>query len=145
MQLQLTNSDISALAKMSFIAERDLGQRFKLSQPDSVVSLLRYASESSNDELGALFRDFVGKLESNVQKQLIYRGVAIPAELHRQASVEAAESAQVVKKSRRVYRGQVIEGEDAVTTASDHPAPADTSGETPRRSKRIYRGQVIED
>ncbi len=147
MHLSLSSNNISTLAKMSFIVERDIGKRFKLSQPESVLSLLQHAAQSSNDELDTLFRDFVGSLDSSVQEQLVYRGVAIPQELRNAAAQESADSAQVVKKSRRVYRGQVIEGDETATqkTATSTNSPTSANNGTTRRSKRIYRGQVIED
>lgn len=47
--------------------------------------------------------------------------------------------------SQRVYRGHVIQDEDAPVAAPEPVKEAEPEPEKPRKSKRIYRGQVIED
>ncbi|MBL1278143.1 MAG: hypothetical protein COB30_018865 [Ectothiorhodospiraceae bacterium] len=137
MELQLTQGNLGALARMCFLAEREAGRRFKLSQPESVLELLKHVALSTDQELGRLFRDFFGTLDVGVREQLVYRGVQVPSELHEKAAVASAGAAAVAKQSQRVYRGRVIEG-------IEPPAAAPVPG-AKKRPKRVYRGRVIED
>lgn len=142
MDIQFKQNDMLTLSRMSFIAEKETGTRFKLSKIESVTEMLQKVALSKNNELKKLYNTLIDSLDQKSQETLIYRGVQIPPELRKKAAVEAEESANLAKIAKRVYRGQVLEEEVQPQKATTKNIAPDN---TPTKSKRIYRGRVIED
>lgn len=128
-----------ALAKMSVIYEREEGTKVKMSRDEDIIRIINFAVDSFNEEIIKYLHAFTTLLGPSEIRQLVeqganiyrgavvsdepeaapqsyqgaastktYRGVAVPTDETMQAAPAKAEEPQP-KKSKRVYRGRVIE------------------------------------
>lgn len=125
------------LARMSLVYERERGARIRMSRDEDVVMLINYAVDSINEEIAKqfeLFRRLLTPLEVKAlaaQGANIYRGVVVNPEqevevpenmtpgsrVYRGNEVDSSHNGSQLTqiperpsgKTRRVYRGRVIE------------------------------------
>ena len=124
------------LAKMSFIYEKEGGDRIKITRDEDVVKLINYAVDSINKELKKYLDNFIELCTPSELKEMvsqganIYRGAIVPDE-------EAFPTMDVSRKQTVMYRGVAVE-----VAESQEKKVAD---DKPKKPKRVYRGRVIED
>lgn len=130
--LTLSTDNIISLTKLAAAVRKEYGQRFVLSEENSLWNLLKLAAESGNQVIKLAFSQFYEGLDSEQQQNLVYRGVKIGE------SAAELDIPPVGAKTTKtiVYRGQVIE--EPVVAEEAEPAQ-------PKKSRRIYRGRVIEE
>lgn len=127
------------LAKMSLVYEKERGARVRMSRDEDIVALINYAVDSINEEVAKQFELFRRLLTPLEIKQLaaqganIYRGAVVnpqadddsPAQMtpgtrmYRGTAMESSAPSSPMQpakqeqagaaKSKRVYRGRVIE------------------------------------
>ncbi len=128
------------LAKMSFIYEKEGGDRVRITRDEDIIRLINYSVDSINKELHKYLNAFCKLCTKSELRELaaqganIYRGAIVPEE--DESAVKA-----VNKPSTVMYRGVAVpapEGQEASPVVEATP-------ETPKKPKRVYRGRVIED
>lgn len=126
------------LAKMSLIYERERGSRIRMSRDEDIITLINFAVDSINEEIGKqfeLFRRLLTPLEVKAlaaQGANIYRGAVVSSE-------SEAEAPDGMVPGKRMYRGNVMES--SAPASPMQPKQKAPSG----KAKRVYRGRVIED
>lgn len=123
-----------ALARMSVIYEREVGQRIRMSRDEDIVGLLNYAVDSINEEIIKQLHSFMRLLSQAELRALVAQG----ANLYRGAVVPERNEEEKAVVGTVTYRGQ------ATTTSSKESKP-DSPEDGAAKPKRIYRGRVIED
>jgi hypothetical protein len=126
------------LAKMSLVYERERGARVRMSRDEDIITLINYAVDSINEEIGKqfeLFRRLLTPLEVKAlaaQGANIYRGAVVSSENETEAPGDMI-------PGKRMYRGNLM-------GSSTPTSPMQSEPKTPSgKSKRVYRGRVIED
>lgn len=131
---------------------REYGQRFFLSDENSLWNLLKLSSESSNRTIITAFLQFLNGLDQIQKEQLAYRGVAVIKESNINDSLDGHslhnDKSPVINttdkvQGQKIYRGQVV-GNTKEETSFIPQAPKPKPAPKPP-AKRIYRGRVIEE
>lgn len=126
------------LAKMSFIYEKEGGDRIRITRDEDVVKLINYAVDSINKELKKYLDNFVALCSAAELKDMaaqganIYRGAIVPEE-------EEFPTMDVSKKKTVMYRGVAVPAPESQEKKVVEEKPK------PKKPKRVYRGRVIED
>jgi hypothetical protein len=140
------------LAKMSFIYEREGGNRIRITRDEDIVTLINYAVTSINKELLKYLDAFVKLLTPSEASELsrqganIYRGAVVPES-------DGFPTMVVGQPATAMYRGVAVpspesqQGRVAVTPDVSHApvAPVEVKAPGSTKGKRVYRGRVIED
>ncbi len=128
------------LAKMSFIYEKEGGDRVRITRDEDIIRLINYAVDSINKELNKYLDAFIKLSSPSELKELaaqganIYRGALVP-------DSDGSSTMDVEKPTTVTYRGVAVaapESQEAMTVAEPEESK-------PTKSKRVYRGRVIED
>jgi len=135
-----------ALAKMSVIYEREVGNKIRMSRDEDIVGLINYAVDSFNEEIIKYLDTFTKLLAPSELRQLaaqganIYRGAVVPEQdVFGPESFDKRDGEAV-----KMYRGVPVEGGIPAPTKQESSEPRSDTKET-TKSKRVYRGRVIED
>lgn len=134
-----------ALAKMSVIYEREVGNKIRMSRDEDIVSLINFAVDSFNEEIIKYLDAFLKLLGPGEVKQLVAQG----ANIYRGAIVKdeepfiSGDSERSTGEGVRMYRGVPVAPDEA-TSKSSATDKAPGSG-APKKGKRVYRGRIIED
>jgi hypothetical protein len=131
-----------ALAKMSVIYEREVGNKIRMSRDEDIVSLINFAVDSFNEEIIRYLDVFTKLLGPSEIRQLvaqganIYRGAVVP-----EGGVSAEPAPAKSGDTVHMYRGVPVAG------GKPPKQTTGTQGEAGKeqRSKRVYRGRVIDD
>lgn len=125
------------LAKMSFIYEREGGDRIRITRDEDIVKLINYAVDSINKELDKYLDAFVKLCTHSELREMVAQG----ANIYRGALVAEDEmfpTMDVEKPTTVMYRGVAVpapEGQERKPAAKTEP----------KKAKRVYRGRVIEE
>lgn len=131
-----------ALAKMSVIYEREVGNKIRMSRDEDIVNLINFAVDSFNEEIIRYLDTFTRLIGPSELKQLvaqganIYRGALVPENEPFVSSSASSESVGV-----KMYRGVPLPDSKTVDPAEQKNSSDDKKG----KAKRVYRGRVIED
>ncbi len=132
------------LAKMSFIYEREGGNRIKITKDEDVVKLINYAIDSVNKELERYLQGFIKLCTHSELKEMAAQG----ANIYRGALVsEEPEPAPTTEQKTKtvMYRGVAVPVAESQEKKLEKSAPAAAEPEPPKKAKRVYRGCVIEE
>lgn len=132
-ELHFSTEAQMALARMTFVYERENNCRVKLSDDAQIVQLLNDSLGSVNQELKRYFQQFVALLSRAEVNELIYRGVKIDS----QSAMPETPAPAGAEGRTTTYRGVVT-----TVAQAEMPEPAAPASAKP---KRVYRGQVVED
>jgi hypothetical protein len=130
------------LAKMSFIYEREGGNRIRITRDEDIVTLINYAVVSINKELNKYVDAFIKLLTPSEASELsrqganIYRGAVVP-------DSDGFPTMVVEQPATVMYRGVAVAAPESQTGGSTVAPAAKTTA--PTKGKRVYRGRVIED
>lgn len=130
------------LAKMSFIYEKEGGDRIKITHDEDVIKLINYAVDSINKELKKYLDNFIAICSPSELREMaaqganIYRGAVVPED-------EAFPTMEVEKPTTVMYRGVAVPAPESQERAVAKPVEAEKP--KPKKAKRVYRGRVIED
>lgn len=133
-----------ALAKISVIYEREVGNKVKMSRDEDIVSLINYAVDSFNEEIIRYLDTFTRLLGPSELRALvaqganIYRGALVP---EADASTDNPDLKQ--GEGVKMYRGSPVSGGEPSRKKPDATAAQDKAKGV--KARRIYRGRVIED
>ena len=128
------------LAKMSFIYEKEGGNRIRITRDEDIIRLINYAVESINKELNKYLDAFIKLSSQSELKELaaqganIYRGAVVP-------DSDEFPTMDVDKPTTVMYRGVAV---PALQTQEAMPV-TEPEKPKPKKAKRVYRGRVIED
>jgi hypothetical protein len=127
------------LAKMSFIYEKEGGDRIRITRDEDVVKLINYAVDSINRELDKYLDAFVKLCTHAEIKEMVAQG----ANIYRGALVSEDEVLPTAQsqKTTVMYRGVAVpapEGQESKSAAEAEAAKQ-------KKPKRVYRGRVIEE
>ena len=115
----LSKEMIDLLQQLRKRLRSEFGVELKLSQDDIVQQILLHVEKSKDQKTLLLFADLEDMM-----------GISLPRSA---AAAKTPESAPIAPtKTKRVYRGQVIEDEIPPVSSTHASAP-----------KRMYRGQVV--
>jgi hypothetical protein len=122
--------------KMVFIYEEAQRVKLKLSEPNSLITVINSSMEKVNQDYMRYFSRFVQSLTSSELKELakdgaqIYRGALVPPK---------SEAAHAVPVNQTViYRGVRVEVEAA-------PVDGEQVQAKKGGGKRVYRGVILDD
>jgi len=135
-----------ALAKMSVIYEREVGNKIRMSRDEDIVGLINFAVDSFNEEIIRYLDTFTKLLEPSELRQLvaqganIYRGAIVPEKQDFSPEHSDKQGPEAVT----IYRGVPVEGVRPGMTNLEAP-DTKTDSNAAKKSRRVYRGRVIEE
>ena len=149
--IAFSTENIISLTRLEMTVRKEYGQRFNLSDTNSLLGLLKLAAESSIMAVKIAFYQFIEGLKEEDKQQLIYRGVAVDKEALSQQTAPAKTNTDdklpegVIKL---VYRGKTIYKKNGVVITDPFAnTETTTSAAEPenKATERVYRGQIIKD